>query len=222
MKLNEIRDNPKARTKKVRVGRGPGSGRGKTSGKGHKGQLARTGVAVRSFEGGQMPLHRRLPKRGFHNIFRKEFTVVNLNRVQLAIDAGRLDAGAAITVDALQAAGLFKIAGDGGVKLLGEGEIKSKVTIQVQRASKSWIAAVEKLGGTVTVLAPPVVKEPPPPKVYKTEEEPKQEKPAKGAKEKAPKQAEGDKAGGEKAGDEKPAPKPRAKPAAKSEPKPKS
>ena len=217
MKLNEIRDNPKARTKKVRVGRGPGSGVGKTSGKGHKGQLARTGVAVRSFEGGQMPLHRRLPKRGFHNIFRKDFTVVNLNRVQLAIDAGRLDAGAAITVDALQAAGLFKIAGDGGVKLLGEGEIKSKVTIEVQRASKSAIAAVEKVGGTVTVLAPPAVKEPPPKKVYKVEEEPKG-KPAKGAKEKAPKQAEGDKAGGDK-----PAPKPRAKPAAdKAEPKPKS
>ena len=219
MKLNEIRDNPKARTKKVRVGRGPGSGRGKTSGKGHKGQLARTGVAVRSFEGGQMPLHRRLPKRGFHNIFRRDFTVVNLNRVQLAIDAGRLDVGAAITVDALQAAGLFKIAGDGGVKLLGEGEIKSKVTIEVQRASKSAIAAVEKVGGTVTVLAPPAVKEPPPKKVYKVEEEPKQEKPAKGAKEKAPKQAQG----GEKAGGDKPAPKPRAKPAAdKAEPKPKS
>jgi len=219
MKLNEIRDNPKARTKKVRVGRGPGSGVGKTSGKGHKGQLARTGIAVRSFEGGQMPLHRRLPKRGFHNIFRKDFTVVNLNRVQLAIDAGRLDAGAAITVDALQAAGLFKIAGDGGVKLLGEGEITSKVTIEVQRASKSAIAAVEKVGGTVTVLAPPAVKEPPPKKVYKVEEEPKQEKPAKGAKEKAPKQAQG----GEKAGGDKPAPKPKAKPAAdKPETKPKS
>jgi len=202
MKLNEIRDNPKARTKKVRIGRGPGSGVGKTSGRGHKGQLARTGVAVNWFEGGQMPLHRRLPKRGFHNIFRKDFTVVNLDRLQNAIDTGRLDANAAI-----DSAGLFKTAGDGGVKLLGDGELKAKITIVVERASKAAIEAVEKAGGKITVIAPAPVKEPPPKKEYKIEaEQPKAEKSAKEAKEKAPKQEQG----------EKPAPKPRVeKPAPK-------
>jgi len=217
MKLNEIRDNPKARTKKVRIGRGPGSGLGKTSGKGQKGQKARTGIAIRGFEGGQMPLHRRLPKRGFHNIFRKEFTIVNLDRLQQAIDTKRLDAGATINLDTLKAAGLFKIADEGGVKLLADGELKAKITIEVARASKAAIEAVEKAGGKVTVLSPPPVKTPPPPKVYKTEEEPKPEKSAKDAKEKAPKQAKGDKPAGEK-----PPAKPRAEKPAGDKPAPKA
>ena len=213
MKLNEIRDNPKARTKKVRVGRGPGSGLGKTAGKGQKGQLARTGVAIRGFEGGQMPLHRRLPKRGFHNIFRKEFTAVNLDRVQHAIDSGRLDANVAINSAALRSAGLFKTAGEGGVKLLADGELKAKITIEVELASEAAIEAVEKAGGKITVTAPAPVKEPPPPKVYKTEEEPKPEKP----KEKAPKQAQGDQAAGGK-----PAPKPKAEKPTGGKPAPKA
>jgi large subunit ribosomal protein L15 len=136
-----------------RIGRGIGSGKGKTGGRGGKGQTARTGVAVKGFEGGQMPLHRRLPKRGFTNIFRKEFNEVNIGRVQQAIDAGKLDPAAPIDVEALIKAGLLRRA-LAGVRLLGAGEIKAKVAFTVAGASKSAVAAVEKAGGSVTVIKP--------------------------------------------------------------------
>lgn len=148
-KLNELRDNAGARKKKMRVGRGIGSGKGKTAGRGVKGQTSRTGVSINGFEGGQMPLHRRLPKRGFNNIFAKEFSEVNLDRLQAAIDAGRIDAAKEIDTAALVAAGLVgKVAKD-GVRLLGRGELTAKVTIAVAGASASAVAAVEKAGGSV-------------------------------------------------------------------------
>jgi large subunit ribosomal protein L15 len=153
MKLTELNDRPGARKTRRRIGRGIGSGKGKTAGRGGKGQTARTGVAINGFEGGQMPLHRRLPKRGFTNIFRKEFNEVNLGRVQQAIDAGKLDPAAAIDVEALVKAGVLRRARN-GVRLLGTGEIKSKVAFTVAGASKSAVAAVEKAGGSVTVLKP--------------------------------------------------------------------
>jgi large subunit ribosomal protein L15 len=153
MKLTELNDRPGARKTRRRVGRGIGSGKGKTAGRGGKGQTARTGVAINGFEGGQMPLHRRLPKRGFTNIFRKEFNEVNLGRVQQAIDAGKLDPAAAIDVEALVKAGVLRRARN-GVRLLGTGEIKSKAAFTVAGASKSAVAAVEKAGGSVTVLKP--------------------------------------------------------------------
>ena len=152
MKLNEIRDNPGARRGKKRLGRGIGSGLGKTSGRGVKGQKARTGVRIKGFEGGQMPLHRRLPKRGFKNLFRKEFQIVNLGRLQAAIDAGRLDAGAAVSGAQLHAAGLVRRA-EAPIRLLGKGELTAKLTIDVAAASASAVAAVEKAGGKV-VLPP--------------------------------------------------------------------
>ena len=151
MKLTELSDRPGARKTRRRIGRGIGSGKGKTGGRGGKGQTARTGVAVKGFEGGQMPLHRRLPKRGFNNIFRKEFNEVNLGRVQQAIDAGKLDPAAAIDVAALVKAGVLRRARS-GVRLLGAGEIKAKVALTVAGASKSAVAAVEKAGGSVTIL----------------------------------------------------------------------
>lgn len=148
-KLNELRDNPGARKNKMRVGRGIGSGKGKTAGRGVKGQTSRTGVSINGFEGGQMPLHRRLPKRGFNNIFAKEFSEVNLDRLQAAITAGRIDAAKEIDTAALVAAGLVgKVAKD-GVRLLGRGELTAKVTIAVAGASASAVAAVEKAGGSV-------------------------------------------------------------------------
>ena len=153
MKLSDLRDNVGARKPRRRVGRGIGSGKGKTAGRGGKGQTARSGVAIKGFEGGQMPLHRRLPKRGFTNIFRKRFNELNLARVQQAIDAGKLDAAALIDVEALVAAGVLRRAKD-GVRLLGRGEIKVPVQFSVHGASKSAIAAVEKAGGSVSVLAP--------------------------------------------------------------------
>ncbi|MTW15800.1 50S ribosomal protein L15 [Rhodoplanes serenus] len=153
MKLNEIADKPGARKGRMRVGRGIGSGKGKTGGRGGKGQTARTGVAIKGFEGGQMPLHRRLPKRGFNNIFALTLNEVNLGRVQQAVDKGRLDASALIDVAALVEAGVLRRARD-GVRLLGGGELTSKLQFEVHGASQSAIAAVEKLGGTVTVLAP--------------------------------------------------------------------
>ncbi|HEV3397092.1 MAG TPA: 50S ribosomal protein L15 [Xanthobacteraceae bacterium] len=153
MKLTDLKDRPGARKLRRRVGRGIGSGKGKTAGRGGKGQTARTGVAIRGFEGGQMPLHRRLPKRGFNNIFRKEFNEVNLGRVQQAIDAGKLDPAATIDVEALIKAGVLRRARS-GVRLLGAGEIKAKVAFTVAGASKSAVAAVEKAGGSVTVLKP--------------------------------------------------------------------
>jgi large subunit ribosomal protein L15 len=153
MKLSEISDRPGARKVRRRIGRGIGSGKGKTGGRGGKGQTARAGVTIKGFEGGQMPLHRRLPKRGFNNIFRKEYNEVNLDRLQQAIDAGKLDASATIDADALVKAGVLRRA-RAGVRLLGSGEIKAKVAITVAGASKSAVAAVEKAGGSVTVLKP--------------------------------------------------------------------
>jgi large subunit ribosomal protein L15 len=153
MKLSDLRDNAGARKPRRRVGRGIGSGKGKTAGRGGKGQTARSGVAIKGFEGGQMPLHRRLPKRGFTNIFRKRFNELNLERVQQAIDAGKLDVAALIDVEALVAAGVLRRVKD-GVRLLGGGELKAKVNIAVAGASKSAIAAVESAGGSITVLLP--------------------------------------------------------------------
>ena len=153
MKLSEIADNAGARKKRMRVGRGIGSGKGKTSGRGGKGQTARSGVRIKGFEGGQMPRHRRLPKRGFNNVFRLDFVEINLDRVQQAIDAKKLDAGSVINAEALVKSGALRRAKD-GVRLLGRGEITSKVNIEVHGASKSAIAAVEKAGGTVKILAP--------------------------------------------------------------------
>ena len=158
MKLNELRDNEGARHQSKRLGRGIGSGKGKTSGKGVKGQTSRTGVAINGFEGGQMPIYRRLPKRGFHNPNAKHFAVINLGRLQKAIDEKRIDAKQPINAEALAAAGLIGKVLD-GVRLLGHGEIKAKVTIEVTGASAAAIAAVEKAGGSVTVAAPKVVAE---------------------------------------------------------------
>ena len=156
MKLNEIADNAGARKGRMRVGRGIGSGKGKTGGRGGKGQTARTGVSIKGFEGGQMPLHRRLPKRGFRNSpFAKKLNEVNLDRVQVAIDAGKLDSGATIDAAALVKAGILRRAKD-GVRLLGKGELKGKAAFEVYGASKSAVAAVEKAGGTVKILAPAV------------------------------------------------------------------
>jgi large subunit ribosomal protein L15 len=152
MKLNEISDNAGARKGRMRIGRGIGSGKGKTGGRGGKGQTARTGVRIKGFEGGQMPLHRRLPKRGFNNIFALDFNEVNLDRIQAAIDRGALDVKDTIDVEALVRSGVLRRAKD-GVRLLGRGEIKVAVQLAVHGASKPAIAAVEKAGGTVTVLA---------------------------------------------------------------------
>ena len=152
MKLTDLRDNEGAVKSRMRVGRGIGSGKGKTGGRGVKGQKARTGVAIKGFEGGQMPLHRRLPKRGFNNIFSRDLNEVNLGRVQQALEAGKLDAKAAITVDALVAAGVCARARE-GVKILGNGEIKGSLTFEVFGASKSAVEAIEKAGGTVKILA---------------------------------------------------------------------
>jgi large subunit ribosomal protein L15 len=153
MKLNQIADRPGSRKNRTRVGRGIGSGKGKTGGRGGKGQTARSGVAIKGFEGGQMPLHRRLPKRGFNKPFQLKLHEVNLDRVQQAIDAGKLDAGATVDAAAMIKAGLLRRAHD-GVRLLGNGELKAKVAFSVWGASKSAVEAVEKAGGSVTILAP--------------------------------------------------------------------
>ena len=153
MKLNEIADNSGSRKKRMRVGRGIGSGKGKQAGRGGKGQTARSGVRIKGFEGGQMPLHRRLPKRGFNNIFRLDLTEVNLDRLQEAIDAKKLDASATVNAEALVKSGLLRRSKD-GVRLLGRGELKAKLNIEVHGATKSAIEAVEKAGGTVKILAP--------------------------------------------------------------------
>jgi len=150
MRLNEVRDRDGATRAKKRLGRGIGSGLGKTAGRGTKGQKARAGVAIKGFEGGQMPLHRRLPKRGFNNIFAKKFNELNLGRIQGAVDSGRLDAKRPITVDALKAAGLIRRPKD-GVRLLGHGELKTKLAFEVTGASGPAIKAVEAAGGTVTL-----------------------------------------------------------------------
>ena len=153
MKLNEIRDNPGATKNRMRVGRGIGSGKGKTAGRGVKGQKARTGVAMMGFEGGQMPLHRRLPKRGFNKPFPIKLNEINLDRIQQAIDAKKLDISGTVDAAALVKAGVLRRAKD-GVRLLGMGELKAKVAFSVWGASKSAVAAVEKAGGSVTILAP--------------------------------------------------------------------
>jgi len=153
MKLNEIRDNKGAHYRYKRVGRGIGSGKGKTSARGGKGQTARTGVALNGFEGGQTPLHRRIPKRGFRRVeFQKDYHIVNLGRLQTALDAGKLKADAPITGAALVAAGVLRRVGD-GVRLLAKGELKVALTLEVAGASKTAIAAVEKLGGKVVMPA---------------------------------------------------------------------
>ena len=153
MKLSDIADNAGSRKKRMRVGRGIGSGKGKTSGRGGKGQTARSGVRIKGFEGGQMPLHRRLPKRGFNNVFALKFVEINLDRLQQAIDAKQLDASATINAETLVKSRVLRRAKD-GVRLLGRGEIKAKVNIEVHGASKSAVAAVEKAGGSVKILAP--------------------------------------------------------------------
>ncbi len=152
MKLNQLSDNSGARHRRMRVGRGIGSGKGKTAGRGHKGQKARTGVSLHGFEGGQMPLHRRLPKRGFKAPFRARFKVVNVGALQKAVDAGKLKDGK-VDADALVKAGFMSDAKD-GIRLLGDGELKAKLDVSVAGASKSAIAAVEKAGGAVTILRP--------------------------------------------------------------------
>lgn len=153
MKLNELRDNPGAHYRAKRVGRGIGSGKGKTAGRGGKGQTARSGVALNGFEGGQTPLHRRLPKRGFSNqMFRPDFKVVNLGRVQKALDEGKLQAEGTLDASALVASGILRRPGD-GVRLLAKGELRAPLTIEVAGASKAAIAAVEKAGGKVVVTA---------------------------------------------------------------------
>jgi large subunit ribosomal protein L15 len=148
MKLNEIKDRSGARKRRTRVGRGSGSGLGKTSGKGVKGQKARAGVSISGFEGGQMPLHMRLPKRGFKNNFANDFSVVNLDRIQAAVDAGRLKADSVITDQDLRNAGIASRSRD-GVRVLGRGELKTKLNLKVAGASKAAIEAIEKAGGAV-------------------------------------------------------------------------
>ena len=152
-KLNDLRDNAGARKSRIRVGRGIGSGKGKTGGRGVKGQTSRTGHGINGFEGGQMPLHMRMPKRGFNSLNRKEFAEVNLWRIEQAIAAGKLDAKAAIDADVLVKAGVIRRAKD-GVKLLGKGELKSKLNITVYAATASARAAVEKAGGSLTTTKP--------------------------------------------------------------------
>jgi large subunit ribosomal protein L15 len=153
MKLNEINDNNGARKPRKRVGRGIGSGVGKTGGRGQKGQKSRTGVAIKGYEGGQMPLYRRLPKRGFSALRPKRFAVVNVGRLQAAVDAGRIDAGKPVTEAVLNDSGVVRRVGD-GVRILGGGELTAKLQIEVTGASKAAVAAVEKAGGSLAVTAP--------------------------------------------------------------------
>ncbi|ARU15516.1 50S ribosomal protein L15 [Croceicoccus marinus] len=153
MKLTDIRDNEGARHRRMRIGRGIGSGKGKTGGRGQKGAKARSGVSIAGFEGGQMPLHMRLPKRGFNNPFGKDYAEVNLGMIQKFIDAGKLETSGVVDHDALQAAGLAR-GGKDGVRLLAKGELTSKVSFKVAGASKGAVEQVEKLGGTVETTAP--------------------------------------------------------------------
>jgi large subunit ribosomal protein L15 len=151
MKLNELADRPGSRKKRMRVGRGIGSGMGKTGGRGGKGQTARSGVRIKGFEGGQMPLHRRLPKRGFNNLSSREFNEVGLDRIQKAVDDGRLKKGATVNAAALKEAGVIRRARD-GVRILANGEIKAKLAFEIAGASAGARAAIEKAGGTVTIV----------------------------------------------------------------------
>jgi len=154
MKLNEIKDNEGALPSKKRLGRGIGSGKGKTGGRGVKGQKARSGVAINGFEGGQMPIYRRLPKRGFNNIFAAEYATVSVGRIQVAIDAKKLDAKKTIDAAALVAAGVIRRAKD-GVRVLSDGELKSKVQLEVSGASKAAAEKIEKAGGSLKILGEP-------------------------------------------------------------------
>jgi large subunit ribosomal protein L15 len=176
MRLNQISDNEGARRPRKRLGRGIGSGLGKTAGRGGKGQTARSGGAKAGFEGGQMPIYRRLPKRGFNNPFPVEYNEINLNRIQQAVDAKKIDTAAPVTLDALVKAGVVSKA-RAGLRLLGTGELKAKLAFEVHHASKGAIAAVEKAGGSVKMLKP-----------AKPEAEPKGEAKAPGKDAKAPKQ----------------------------------
>ena len=151
MKLNDLRDNPGARKGRMRVGRGIGSGKGKTAGRGQKGQTSRSGVSIFGFEGGQMPLHMRLPKRGFNNVFGKDYAIVNLGMIQKLVDAGKLDAKAVIDHAALKAAGVAR-GGKDGVRLLAKGALTAKLSFKVAGASKGAIDAVQAAGGSVDVL----------------------------------------------------------------------
>ncbi len=153
MKLNELRDNPGARKARMRVGRGIGSGKGKTAGRGQKGQTSRSGVSIYGFEGGQMPLHMRIPKRGFNNIFGTDYAIVNLGMIQKLVDAGKLDTKTVIDHDVLKAAGVAR-GGKDGVRLLAKGELKTKLSFKVAGASKGAIDAVAKAGGSVEVTVP--------------------------------------------------------------------
>jgi len=151
MRLNEIRDNAHAKHAKKRVGRGIGSGKGKTSGKGHKGQKARSGVAIKGFEGGQMPLHRRLPKHGFNNIFRKQYSIIGLDVIQNAIDTGKIDEKKPINADVLKENGVITKVRD-GIKILGNGSIKSGINIEVAAVSASAQKAIEKVNGKISII----------------------------------------------------------------------
>jgi len=161
MKLNDILDNPGSSKPRMRVGRGIGSGKGKTCGRGVKGQKARTGVAIKGFEGGQMPLHRRLPKRGFWNPFSTDYNELNLGRIQTAVDAGKLDPAVVVTIESLVAAGLCAKPRD-GVKILGVGQLNAKLTFEVAAASKSAVAAIEAAGGSIRLLTVAAEAEPSP------------------------------------------------------------
>ncbi|EJJ31199.1 50S ribosomal protein L15 [Rhizobium sp. CF142] len=152
MKLNEIKDNEGSTHSRKRLGRGIGSGSGKTGGRGVKGQKSRSGVAINGFEGGQMPIYRRLPKRGFNNIFAADYVVVSLARIQAAVDAGKLDAKVTVDAAALKAAGVIRRAKD-GVRVLADGELKAKITLEVAGASKPAVEKIEKAGGKVTLLS---------------------------------------------------------------------
>jgi large subunit ribosomal protein L15 len=161
MKLNEIRDNPGSRLKSKRLGRGIGSGKGKTSGKGVKGQKAREGVALNGFEGGQLPIYRRLPKRGFHNVNRKEYAPLNLGSLEAAFESGKLDAALPITEAVLRDAGLVRLGKVDGVRLLAKGSISRAINIEVSGASVAAISAVESAGGSVKTLVPAKTQEAP-------------------------------------------------------------
>ena len=152
MKLNTVKEQDGATRNRKRVGRGIGSGRGKTSGSGHKGQKARSGVSINGFEGGQMPIHRRLPKRGFNNIFRKTYVEVNLDRIQTALDAGNLDKKKPVDATVLVAAGVISKARD-GIRVLANGSLKDKIEIHAAGASKAAVAAIEKAGGKIVIAA---------------------------------------------------------------------
>ena len=172
MRLNDLRDNPGATRPRKRVGRGPGSGKGKTAGRGYNGQKSRSGVAIKGFEGGQMPIHRRLPKRGFNNLFTKDFNEVNVGRLQAAVDKKTLDPKKPVTVVALAAAGIIRRVRD-GVRLLGQGDLKTKLTIEVTGASAGAVKAVEKAGGKVSIVEMP--KRPVKPKPLESKEKIKSE-----------------------------------------------